>query len=462
MPSTGPVQLTTAATSSVVPSESVTSTPLACWRAETTVPRCRFSRPASTTASSRPAVARRHPVPVHVPGAGVVGEEGALVLVAEPAPELGGDRPEAVDGRAPVAGLGDGVRHVLVEDLAQLLQALDAGDARGRGNRRRRGQAVDVGEQVVARDRVQHPVGPVGGDRDVDHGQAGADEQQVALGQVLVPRVGDEVAAEVGRRPVGARAGAGGQHHGAGDDRLAARQSYDEPVAALLDARDLVLLALEPGVAGELGGRLQQRLEVAAVDVARHEVLRLGLRVVVASYPPEEVLGVAREGAHPARRHVEEVPVVAGGVRRAAAARRRRVDQHDAVAGGEPGHQVRSGQCAGGSRPDHDHAAVALASGHDRLLSRVNQETNIAKESGNPCIVSPRVCRWAVARWTNVDRSRGLAQTDVRPARVALARPLPVAARGPRRRGVLLGAGGRLLERAPRGRGDGSRPGRHR
>ncbi len=344
------------------------------------MPWCRSRRPESHKCAQPCGRGRRHPVPVHVPGARVVGEEGALVLVVESSPDLCGDRPEAVDGRTPVTGLGDGVRHVVVQDLAQHLQGVDPGDAGRRRHGRSRRQTVHAGEEVVARHGVQHAVGTVGGDRDVDHRQPGTDQQQVALGQLLGPRVGDEVATDVGRRPVGARPRAGRQDHGARDHRLTAGETYDEPVAAALDAGDLVLLALEAGVAGELGRALQQRLDVAAVDVPRHEVLRLRGRIVVASYPPEEVLGVAREGAHPARRHVEQVAVVRGGVRRAAARRRGRVDQDDAVARRESRHQVGGGQRPARPRPRPRRRSSRPHHRPRVLLSRVIQETNISNK----------------------------------------------------------------------------------
>ncbi len=313
---------------------------------------------------------RWHPVPVHAPGAGVVGEEGSLVLLAEALPELRGDRPESVEGRAPVAGLGHRVVDVGVDRVLQLRERAQAGDARGRWHGRSGGQPVDLGHQVVPRDRVQGAAGPVGGDGEVDHGQAGADEQQVAVGQLLRPRVGDQPGR--GRdgcgRPVGAGSGAGREDDRPRHDRLAGREPDHEAVTAAVDAEHRLLATLEAGVAGVLGRGLEQGGEVVAVHPTRDEVLGLGLGVVVVADPAEEVLGVAREGAHPARGHVEQVAVVGGGVRRAAARRGGRVHQRDAVAGGEAGHQVGRRQRAGSAGPHHDHAAVALATSHRILL----------------------------------------------------------------------------------------------
>ena len=237
----------------------------------------------------------------------------SLVLLAEPLPELGGHRAEPVDGGAPVAGLLDRVVDVGVDRRVQLVEGAEPGDAgRGRHGRGRR-QAVHPGHEVVPRDRVQRAAGAVRGDGDVDHGQAGADEQQVAVGQLLRSTGRRPAAASVARpagRPVGAGSGAGGEDDGAGDDRLAGREADHEPVAAAVDAEDGLLPALEPGVAGVLRGGRQQAGHVVAVHPPRHEVLRLRLGVVVGADPAEEVLGVAREGAHPARGHVEQVPVV--------------------------------------------------------------------------------------------------------------------------------------------------------
>ena len=145
--------------------------------------------------------------------------------------------------------------------------------------------------------------------------------------------------AEPGRCPVGARRGPGGEHDGAGDDRLPRREAHREPVAASGDPDHGFLAAFEAGVAGVLRRGLQQAVDVVAVHPPRDEVLRLRLRVVVVAHPAEEVLGVAREGAHPAGGDVEQVAVVGRGVRRPAAGR------------GATGRPARPGSAATGWSP---------------------------------------------------------------------------------------------------------------
>ena len=251
----------------------------------------------------------RHPVPVHVPAAGVLGDEAALVGLREAAPELRGDGPQSVDRGAPVAGALDGRLDVRGQRGPQGVEALGAGDARRRRHRGSRGQHVGVGHGVGARDDVDGAVGPVGADREVHHGQTRAEHEHVAdLGDPLRPRVGDEsvVVRQLGRRPAGAGPAAGRQHDGARLDPVAVGELDDEAAAGLVDVDDLGATAYEPGVAGELRRRGEQALEVAPEHRARREVVGLEVRVVVVAQPAEEVLGVAREGAHARGRHVEQ------------------------------------------------------------------------------------------------------------------------------------------------------------
>ena len=116
----------------------------------------------------------RHPVAVHVPAAGVLGDEAALVGVRQAAPQLGGHRPQAVDGRPPVAGRLDGRVDVGGDRRPQRVEVLDAGDAGRRRHGGSRGQHVGVRHRVGARDDVDRAVGAVRADREVDHRQARA------------------------------------------------------------------------------------------------------------------------------------------------------------------------------------------------------------------------------------------------------------------------------------------------
>ena len=142
-----------------------------------------------------------------------------------------------------------------------------------------------------------------------------------------------------------------------------ARSTTNPPPASAMSTTS-ALTAYEPGVAGELGGGGEQALDVAAEDCARRELVRLELRVVVVAQPAEEVLGVAREGAHARRGDVEEVAVVGGRVRLPATGRGCRVDELDAEARGERGDQVGRDQRAAGTGTDHDDPTVTLVRHH--------------------------------------------------------------------------------------------------
>ena len=273
-----------------------------------------------------------------------------------------GRRPSIAARQSPVSST---VRlDVGVDDALQLLERADAGDARRWRHQRGGRHPVRRGHQVVPRDRVQGPPRTVRSDRDVDHGQSGADQQEVAVGQLVGPGVRDVGTAEPGRCPVGARRGPGGEYDGAGDDRLPRREAHREPVTASGDPDHGFLAAFEAGVAGVLRRGLQQAVDVVAVHRARDEVLRLRLRVVVVAHPAEEVLGVPREGAHPAGGDVEQVAFVGRGVRRPAAGRGGGVDQGDPVPRRQAGHQVGGRQRPRSTSPHHDDTAVAFASAH--------------------------------------------------------------------------------------------------
>jgi hypothetical protein len=324
--------------------------------------------PARGGDGGEPACGRgRHPVPVHVPRAGVLGDEPALVGLRQPAPQLRGDRSEAVDRGAPVAGRRDRLVDVGGQRGAQRVEVRDARDAGRRRDRGSGGQHVRLRQGVGARDDVDGAVGPVGADREVDHREARAQHEHVAdLGDPLCPRVGDEtgVGGELRWCPAGAGTTAGRQHDGTCLELLAVGQLDDEPLARTGDVDDLRTTADEPGVARELGRRGEQALDVAPERRAGREVVGLERRVVVVAQPPQEVLGVARERAHPGRRHVEEVAVIGRGVGLAATRGRGRVDELDAEARGERGHQVRRDERPTRSGPDNDDPAVTLVRPH--------------------------------------------------------------------------------------------------
>ena len=273
-------------------------------RASTSVPVWRTSLPASVISASRPAVTGgiRWRCTPHVREWSVRKRRLSSSSIPCQSWAVTGRSPSIAARQSPVSSTV--CVDVRVHDVTELVEGGDAGDAGRRRDGGSRGQAVHLGDEVVARHGVQGATGPVGGDGEVDHGEAGADQQQVAVGQLLGPGVADQPVRRLqrGRRPVGAGPGAGGQHDRAGDDRLAGGEPDHEAVTATVDAEHGLGASLEPGVAGVLGRGLQQAGDVVAVHPAGDEVLRLGLGVVVGAHPAEEVLRVAREGAHPARR----------------------------------------------------------------------------------------------------------------------------------------------------------------
>ena len=283
---------------------------------------------------------RRHPVPTDLPVACVLLDEATLVLVTQALPQLRSHGPESVDRRSPVAGLLHGPLDVRIDDALQLVERADAGDARRWRHQRGGWHPVRRGHEVVPRDRVQGPPRTVCGDRDIHHGESGADEQEVTVRQLVGPWVCDVATAEPGRCPVGARRGPGGEHDGTGDDRLPRGEAHGEPVTASGDPHHGFVSAFEAGIAGVFGRGLQQAADVVAVHPPWDEVLRLRLRVVVVAHPAEEVLGVPRERAHPTGGDVEQVPFIRRGVRRPAAGRGGGVDERDPVPRRQAGHQV--------------------------------------------------------------------------------------------------------------------------
>ena len=162
---------------------------------------------------------RRHPVPVHVPGAGVLGEEASLVVLRQPPPQLGGDGTEPVDRGSPVAGLAT----VLSTWACTAARSSSRSCVRvmpgGGGTGGVVGSTCGLRHGVVPRDRVEVRSGPVGARsrRRPSSGRCrpGAGRRRAARrvhgSATRRPDVG-----EPGRRPVGAGPGAGGEHDGAG------------------------------------------------------------------------------------------------------------------------------------------------------------------------------------------------------------------------------------------------------
>ena len=242
----GPVQLTTQPTSWVEPSASVTrSPPPVSGSASATVP-VQVAQPVDggELAQDR-GRARGHPVPDAVPVAGVGGEELGAVLLREPLPELADPEPQAVHGRAPVA-TGRARRARRARRRAARSSASVEPQSSTSGMAASWSSSACRAGSSPLRDTAQHPpvvtsAGPGERQDDVDHGEAGADEQDVARADPVAaydvegagrPRVGDEErgGGEALRRPVvaGGRQ-PGGDDHGVGGEVVAVVEEHGRP-----------------------------------------------------------------------------------------------------------------------------------------------------------------------------------------------------------------------------------------
>lgn len=126
--------------------------------------------------------ARRHPVPEHVPGRGVLGEELQTLVLAEALPERGDLEAQTVHARPPVAGGPDHRAQVVADVRAKVVQRVTpVGDVRDRGQADPLG--VRGGEPPVPRHGMQHSVWTVAcvaqRQSHIHHRQTGADHQHV-------------------------------------------------------------------------------------------------------------------------------------------------------------------------------------------------------------------------------------------------------------------------------------------
>jgi hypothetical protein len=216
------------------------------------------------------------------------------------------------------------------------------------------------------------------GERDVDHGEAGADEQHVAVGRGQLvepiesarrPGVGDEPvrgSQRVGRPGRAGREDARREHHRVRRQDAAVGEGEVHAAGHRAGVSDPLTSVLEGDGAGPAQRLGQGVLQVAAVVGARDEVGGSGIGVAVRVQPLDEVTGVVRQRAHAAGRDVEEVPEVAGRVRDAATRLGPRVDQHEvqrAVGLRGAVDQVDRGQRAGRAGADDGDRGDCRASG---------------------------------------------------------------------------------------------------
>ncbi len=287
----------------------------------------------------------RHPVADPVPVAGVGGEELGAVVLGQPLPQLADPEAQPVHRRSPVAAGGPHPLHVLGDAGPQPGQrgapVVDVGD---------RGQlelvGVPCGHLAAARHGEHAPVltaaGPGQGEDDVDHGEAGPDDQHVTGADAVAaydvqragrPRVRHEErrAGEARRRPVVTRGRqAGGDDHRIGGQVVPVVQQHGGPARVASYAHGPGAdVAQRGGGGGQVEGVGERLVEVAGVLTTRCEGPRLGPGGVLLTGPPgHEVAGVLRQCGHARGRHVEEVRVVGRAERGAPAGAVRRVHDH--------------------------------------------------------------------------------------------------------------------------------------
>ena len=256
----------------------------------------RTSLPAAATASSRRGRDRGHPVAVHVPRRACSARKRRLSSSRQPCHSW------AVTGRSPsTAARQSPVSSTVCSTCAATaaLQLVEGAWIRvmpgGGGTAGVVGSRCGSGTSVVARDRRAGAVGPVGGDGEVDHRQAGADEQQVAA---------RAAPGSTGRRPGAATpASSGGPSRCPAASRWPARRPGDstarrgEPTTNRSPRRSMSATS----AGGVRGGRCRgtPRRSSAGLRCSRRtpraatKSCGCALGVVVGAQPAEEVLGVA-------------------------------------------------------------------------------------------------------------------------------------------------------------------------
>lgn len=219
---------------------------------------------------------RRDPVAVGLPEPQVPAEQSGLVGGGELLPQGDREGTKAVHARPPVAVLAPAGGDLPQHRPAQRVEARGGVDVGCRGDDQRC-VGVRLGDQPVARQGVHDPAGAPQAERHVHHGQAGADEQHVAvLGNPLqragCPRVGQVAGrrAQLRRCPALARCEvAQGQHHGVEVEPLPAAEPQAQRCGGRVrlagDADHAVVQADQVGGAVEPAGGVEAVGEVAAV-----------------------------------------------------------------------------------------------------------------------------------------------------------------------------------------------------
>ncbi len=205
---------------------------------------------------------------------------------------------------------------------------------------------------------------------DIDHGQAGADQQHrpariQALHRGRLPGIG-EIARQIRlrRRKVAERQDQGVQAVG-----HAARRGQDDLVALAAGAGRLVHQQMQIAAAAQPGDRIQQQmLDIGAIDLAAHEpsggAVDPGSRPVglrQAAEPAREMVRLVAERAHVLDPDIEQVVGILGAVGKAGAEPLRALDQIDPVVRPAAPQQMQGHQHAAGASTDHPDPPAALA-----------------------------------------------------------------------------------------------------
>ncbi len=252
-------------------------------------------------------------------------QEAAAVGRRQAPPEVGGDGAQAVDHAAPI----DAARRRPLHLPAHAPQQQRERAALRRvhvGGRPRPGRGMAMRQQAAAGQRDHRPreAGIAQFQQQVDHCQAGAEDQH--------RQIGTQPPGHARRPGIGAMQPLLGRHRRQVADRehhrrravpRAVRRVQQPAGAVALDVDDLrVQFPQPPRRAGR--GTVEQRAQIAAVQAARGEQPGVGFADLLRALPAHrvepvlEMRGPVGERAHVGGAHVQQMPGVAGGVGRAA------------------------------------------------------------------------------------------------------------------------------------------------
>jgi hypothetical protein len=253
-----------------------------------------------------------------------------------------------------------GHRQHLPERICTCQEFLSIAAHGGRPKRRLR-----QGRQAVPRYRMQHrgAAGNVGEcNGSIRHRQSIADDQHRVLRRQVLRQVPGVLpirgmaADGRGPRQQRRRRVPECQDHAVRGDRGAIQELRRERLTPRVpgDLPDLIVDANEPGVAGRRPLRLQEHvLQVVAIQRAQQKILAVGVRQT-ALRKAQELRRVARIRGQPRRRHIEQIGIIANGIRHAAPQFRSALYEHDVGRLGRRAAQQVGGQHGAAKPPAHD------------------------------------------------------------------------------------------------------------